>query len=154
MLRAAARRDGAGVCRVGEGGAKTGQGEEGSGKSIVEAMLRYPELIAGVGRPCTDMMRAHPGRVVVKVGAAGGYCGLLTREGCGIALKVEDGHTEAAALAMSAILAELGVRPQPETLRSQPVVNTRGETVGELRVNGGLLRAKDAAGTGRDVYDA
>src|SRR5213594_4465435 len=38
---------------------------------IVEAMLRRPDLIAGEGRPCTDLMRAHPGRVLAKVGAEG-----------------------------------------------------------------------------------
>lgn len=116
--------------------------------------MRHPELVAGEGRPCTEMMRAHPGRVVVKTGAAGVYCGLLTREECGIALKVEDGHGPAAVLAMSAILAELGVRPQPETLASQAIINTRGETVGELRVNGGLMHAKDAGEMPRDVYHA
>ena len=107
---------------------------------VLEAMLRHPELIAGEGRPCTDMMRAHPGRVVVKVGAEGVYCGLLTQEGHGVALKVEDGHTVAAALAMAAVLAELGLRPQPPALVSHSTVNTRGETVGELRVNGGLQK--------------
>jgi len=108
--------------------------------AIVECMLRHPDLIAGEGRPCTDMMRAHPGRVVVKVGAEGVYCALLTQEGHGVALKVEDGHTVAAALAMAAVLAELGLRPQPPALVSHPTVNTRGETVGELRVNGGLQK--------------
>src|SRR2546422_4359034 len=107
---------------------------------VVEAMLRHPELIAGQDRPCTDMMRAHPGRVVVKVGAEGVYCGLLTQEGHGIALKVEDGHTVAAALAMAAVLAELGLKPQPPALVSPPTANTRGETVGEVRVIGGLER--------------
>src|SRR6266705_1260711 len=38
---------------------------------IVEAMLRHPDLIAGEGRPCTEIMRAHPGRVIAKVGAEG-----------------------------------------------------------------------------------
>src|SRR6266849_2969846 len=99
--------------------------------AIVESMLRHPDLIAGDGRPCTEMMRAHPGRVVAKVGAAGVYCGLLPREGWGIALKVEDGHGPAAVVAMAAMLAELGLRPQPAHLVSQPIVNTRGETVGE-----------------------
>jgi len=116
---------------------------------VLEAMLRHPELVAGAGRPCTAMMRAHPGRVITKVGAAGVYCGWLVREGWGIALKIEDGHTESAVLAMVAILAELGLRPQPEELQSQPIVNTRGETVGELRVNGGLEHKKDGGrGTG------
>src|SRR5439155_25242495 len=50
---------------------------------VVEAMLRHPELIAGEGRPCTVLMRAHPGRVITKVGAEGVYCALLVREGLG-----------------------------------------------------------------------
>ena len=112
---------------------------------IVEAMLRHPDLIAGDGRPCTDMMRAHPGRVVAKVGAAGVYCGSLTQEGWGIALKVADGHGAAAVIAMAAVLSELGLRPQPERLVSQPILNTRGEAVGEMRINGGLERGNDAA---------
>src|SRR5437773_1596791 len=99
---------------------------------IVEAMLRRPDLIAGEGRPCTDLMRAHPGRVLAKVGAEGVYCALLVREGLGIALKVQDGHGVAAALALAAVLEELGLRPRPATLIARPNVNTRGETVGEL----------------------
>src|SRR3989441_2863279 len=87
---------------------------------VIEAMLRHPDLIAGEGRPCTELMRAHPGRVVVKVGAEGVYCGLLTQEGQGIALKVEDGHTIAAALAMAAVPAELGLRPLPPALLARP----------------------------------
>src|SRR6266705_3003862 len=99
---------------------------------LVEAMLRHPELLAGEGRPCTDMMRAHPGRVVTKVGADGVYCALLTQERLGVALKVEDGHGASAALAMAAVLAELGLRPQPATLVAKPVTNWRGEPVGDL----------------------
>jgi L-asparaginase II len=107
---------------------------------ILEAMLHHPDLIAGQGRPCTDMMRAHPGRVVTKVGAEGVYSALLVREGLGVALKVEDGHGPASALAMAAVLAELGLVPQPESLLVRPIANSRGETVGEMRVNGGLSR--------------
>ena len=105
---------------------------------IVEAMLKHPDLIAGSDRPCTDMMRAHPGRVITKVGAEGLYCAVLLQEGLGVALKVADGHGVAAALALAAVLEELGLRPRPASLVARPNVNTRGETVGELRVNGGL----------------
>lgn len=108
--------------------------------AILEAMLHHPELIGGEGRPCTELMRAHPGRVVAKVGAEGIYSALLIREGLGVALKVEDGHSLASALAIAAVLAELGLKPQPATLLRRPIVNSRGETVGEMRVNGGLER--------------
>jgi L-asparaginase II len=107
---------------------------------ILEAMLLHPELIAGVGRPCTEMMRGHPGRVFTKVGAEGVYSALLVREGLGIALKVVDGHSLASALAIAAVLIELGLRPQPSSLIRKPITNSRGETVGEMRVNGGLTR--------------
>ncbi|HET9385150.1 MAG TPA: asparaginase [Gemmatimonadales bacterium] len=107
---------------------------------VLEAMLLHPELIAGPGRPCTELMRAHPGRVVTKVGAEGVYSALLVREGLGVALKVVDGHSVASALAIAAVLAELGLRPQPSSLIRKPITNSRGETVGEMRVNGGLTK--------------
>ena len=107
---------------------------------IVQAMLHHPELIAGEGRPCTEMMRAHPGRVVAKVGAEGVYSALLIRESLGVTLKVEDGHSVASALAIAAVLAELGLRPQPASLMKRPITNSRGEVVGEMRVNGGLTK--------------
>ena len=101
-------------------------------------MLHHPELIAGERRPCTEMMRAHPGRVITKVGAEGVYSALLVRERLGVALKVEDGHGPAAALAMASVLEQLALRPQPASLSAQPNLNTRGEVVGELRVFGVL----------------
>ena len=106
--------------------------------AVLEAMVLHPELVAGEGRPCTELMRAHPGRVVTKVGAEGVYSALLVREGLGVTLKVEDGNSLAASLAIAAVLAELGLKPQPTWLLTKPITNSRGETVGEMRVNGGL----------------
>jgi len=111
--------------------------------AIVQSMMRHPDLIAGEGRPCTELMRAHPGRVVVKVGAEGVYCALLPRDGLGVAIKVADGHALASALALAAVLEQLGLRPRPASLTAWPLLNTRGEPVGELRVNGGLEQQKD-----------
>ena len=107
---------------------------------ILEAMVLHPELIAGQGRPCTEMMRAHPGRVVTKVGAEGVYSALLVRERLGVALKVVDGHSLASALAIASVLAELGLKPQPASLLRKAITNSRGETVGEMRVSGGVER--------------
>ena len=107
---------------------------------ILEAMLRHPELIAGVGRPCTEMMQAHPNRVITKIGADGVYSALLVQEGLGVSLKVEDGHGPASILAIATVLEELGLRPMPAALREKPLMNSRGETVGGLRIRGGLTR--------------
>ncbi|MGH7675362.1 MAG: asparaginase [Gemmatimonadales bacterium] len=123
--------------------ARLGSGERGAGAGrVVDAMLAHPELIAGEGRPCTEIMRAHPGRVVAKVGAEGVYAALVLPQGFGVALKVDDGHDGAAALTIAAVLAELGLA-SPPSLAERPVLNSRGERVGELRVNGRLARQND-----------
>ena len=46
-------------------------------QALREAMMAHPDLVAGEGRACTDLMRAAPG-VAVKMGAEGVY----TRESC------------------------------------------------------------------------
>src|SRR5258708_21751790 len=114
--------------------ARLGSGESAvvaaGANRITEAMLRHPELVAGEGRPCTDMMRAHPGRVITKVGADGVYSALLTQERLGVALKGEDGHGASAALAMAAGVGDLGRRPPPEARVAPPGANRRGEPGG------------------------
>src|SRR6266850_2264075 len=131
--------------RISDFGLRIGEGEVKSAitnpqSAIVEAMLHHPELVAGEGRPCTEIMRAHPGRVVAKVGAEGVYSALLIREGLGVTLKVEDGHSLASTLAIAAVLAELGLKPQPPSLLKKPITNSRGGTEGEMWVKGGLSR--------------
>lgn len=124
--------------KLGAADANGGRRAHSTPPGVVDSMLRHPELVAGEGRPCTELMRAYPGRVVTKVGAEGVYCALLVREGLGVALKIGDGHGVAAALALAAVLEGLSLGPRPASLSTRPVKNTRGDTVGELRVSGGI----------------
>ena len=50
------------------------------------------------------------------------------------------GRSLASALAIASVLHELGLKPQPSSLLRKAISNSRGETVGEMRVNGGLER--------------
>jgi L-asparaginase II len=122
--------------------ARLGASQEPAPRKVVQAMTRRPDLIAGRGRPCTALMRAYPGRVLAKVGAAGVYGATLLDRGMGIALKVEDGDTWAAVLALWAVLEQLQLDPLPsETLpqfAALPIRNTRGETVCSLQASGRL----------------
>ena len=101
---------------------------------ILRAMTSHPELVAGTGRACTALIRAAEGRAVVKVGAEGVYAGMILERGLGIALKIDDGATRAAETAIAAVL--LSLKVANETARAfvcAPVLNTRGEPVGERR---------------------
>ncbi|MFH0809430.1 MAG: asparaginase [Pseudomonadota bacterium] len=109
---------------------------------LVAACLAHPEMIGGEGRICTDAMRAAPG-VLAKTGAEGGYALALTRQGLGVALKVDDGAPRAVQSCVAEILDNLGLLDDDGRLalaryRNPEVRNFRGEVVGEIRP---LLRA-------------
>lgn len=119
---------------------------------VRDAMLAHPELIAGEGRICTELMRAIPGQVIAKVGAEGIHCAAIPAAGLGIALKVEDGDMRASGPALIEILRILAPRLPVEArlpagaLQSSAVHllrNTRGVRIGEIRA-AGTLRFLDA----------
>ncbi len=109
-------------------------------KRIVEAMMRYPELIGGTERLDTMLMKAAPGKIISKVGADGVWlCGVLPSDkhpsGLGIALKVEDGddHRGRPVIAVE-ILRQLDILVEgdlPE-LSPMPIKNRRGDVVGAV----------------------
>ena len=100
------------------------------GARAADAMRSHPELIRGDGAADTELMRLGEGWVA-KGGAVGHLC--ARRDGLGIALKVEDGAQRPIRPGLASFLARLGFATGD--LADAPMVNSRGETVGELRVH-------------------
>lgn len=98
------------------------------GSRVADAMRARPELVRGDGAPDTELMRL--GGWVAKGGAEGLLC--ASRDGLGLALKVEDGAQRPLGPALAAFLGRLGF--EAGALADAPVVNSRGEVVGALRV--------------------
>lgn len=82
---------------------------EGAACDLVAAMKAHPDLVAGEGRACTELMNAMAGPTVIKTGAEGVFIAILPERGLGVALKIEDGATRASECAMAALLVRLGV---------------------------------------------
>lgn len=103
---------------------------------LVEAMHGHPDLVAGEGRACTQLMRAMNG-TVIKTGAEGVFTGILPEQGLGITLKITDGATRASNTAIAALLARCGVLdPGSEAARAYletPVLNRRDIVAGHVR---------------------
>ncbi len=78
-------------------------------KTLVSAMGKHPELVAGEMRACTELMRAMDGKVAIKTGAEGVFAAIIPERGIGVALKIEDGATRASECAITALLVRLGV---------------------------------------------
>jgi len=108
---------------------------------LVAAMARHPELVAGEGRACTEMMRAMGGRASIKTGAEAVFVAILPGSGLGIAVKIEDGGTRAAEAAIAALLVRLGVAEAAHPMirkRLNPVQTNRRD------IETGFVRVTDA----------
>lgn len=109
---------------------------------VMQAMTAHPELVAGTGRVCTDLMREAPG-LVVKTGAEGVYIAIVPSLGLGAALKIDDGASRSSETAIAGLLIALGALPDDgaaAALARAPVPNTRGVPVGERRARFDVIR--------------
>ncbi len=107
-----------------------------------DAMIAHPELVAGTGGACTDLMQAADGKAAVKTGAEGVYVAILPDTCLGVALKISDGATRAAEIAIAALLVRLGAieRDHPVARRhlERPIRNWDGVITGTERAAPGL----------------
>ena len=118
--------------------AAPGSGARGAARQrLVQAMMRHPELVAGEGRACTDLMRAMGGRVAVKTGAEAVFIAIIPDRGLGIALKIQDGGTRGSEAAIAALMLRLGLLqpgdPAARKYLTGPILNWRGKDTGHLR---------------------
>ncbi len=76
-------------------------------KRLINACMAAPFYVAGSRRACTDLMQLAPGRIFVKTGAEGVFCGAVPELGLGFAMKCDDGATRAAEIMVTRLLAQL-----------------------------------------------
>ncbi|MFI5243405.1 MAG: asparaginase, partial [Gemmatimonadales bacterium] len=119
-------------------GAAAAAGDEAPAR-IVAAIAAHPFLFGGTDRFDTVLVEETKGRAISKVGAEGVHAVAVPSEGFAIALKVADGATRAQHPAVLALLQRLGVLPStlPQRLATfarTPIINTRNEVVGDVRV--------------------
>lgn len=107
-----------------------------------DAMIAHPELVAGTGGACTELMLAAEGRAAAKTGAEGVYVAILPDRGLGVALKITDGATRAAEIAIAALLVRLGAiergHPVAQRYLERPIRNWDGLVTGAERAAPGL----------------
>jgi L-asparaginase II len=112
-------------------------------QQLVAAMTQHPDLVAGEGRACTNLMRAMGGKVAIKTGAEAVFIAIIPEKRMGVALKISDGATRASECAIAAILVSLGVLDanHPETVKymNAPLLNRRDINCGVVRPAAELL---------------
>ena len=71
---------------------------------IFDAATARPSLVRGSNSLDTELMTAFAGRLMIKVGAEGVFCGALRDKGWGFALKIDDGNMIAAETVVANLL--------------------------------------------------
>lgn len=119
-----------------------GSARERAAARLWRAMVAYPELVAGEGRACTNLMRALGGKAAVKTGAEAVFVAIVPGLKRGIALKILDGGTRASEAAITALLVRMGLldvgHPVVGKYLTDPMRNRRGIAVGEMRLSSGF----------------
>lgn len=107
--------------------------------TLLSAVEAHPHLIAGTGRPCTILTEHLTAGGLVKSGAEGVYGAVLSGLGIGVAVKVDDGASRAAATIITNVLDRLGALDRGskpvEDLVAPEITNTMGDTVGRIRIS-------------------
>lgn len=119
------------------GASDSGDTSERAATRLWQAMVAHPDLVAGEGRACTELMRACSEPVALKTGAEAFFIAILPRRRLGVALKIADGGTRGAECAIASILVRLGVldpaHPAALRYRNAPIVNWRGIETGMIK---------------------
>lgn len=112
---------------------------------IFRVMFQNPEMIAGTGGFCTELMRVTHGKLVGKVGAEGVYCVGVRQRNIGFAVKLESGNRTMLPPIVIRLLEDLDLlSPQELTrlgeFRVIPNVNDVKTQVGEIKATGFELK--------------
>ena len=107
-------------------------------KRLRLAQASAPFMVAGTDRLDTALLEAGQGRLQVKMGAEGVYCGALADRELGFALKCEDGSLRGQEALVIALLDAIGeheiLARLPDKVRHQRITTARGAVVGDMSV--------------------
>jgi L-asparaginase II len=131
------------LLRLAQGFAKLASGRDDARfarapRLLADAMLRYPEMVAGEARSDLALMQAGRGDWLAKIGAEGVQAIGIRSAGVGIAIKIADGNKRALRPVIAAVLEQLALLDSAASValaewRAPVVRNYRGIATGAIR---------------------
>ncbi len=113
-------------------------------KTVIEAVSKYPFMVAGSKRYCTDLMQICAPQIIGKTGAEGIFCISLPEQKIGVCIKIDDGKMLPQYNVAQAFVEATGLFDQ-ETLKplhhylQSDLTNFNKFTVGEIKAVDGLF---------------
>lgn len=106
-------------------------------KTVFDSMNEFPEMVAGDGEFCTELMQVTKGKLIGKAGCEAVYCISVKERNLGICIKIIDGNERAVYPAVMELLRKLDIL-RPSEFNSlkhwhrQELKNNLGEIIGEI----------------------
>jgi L-asparaginase II len=110
---------------------------------IVDAVSKYPFMVAGSKRYCTDMMQITAPQIIGKTGAEGIFCMTFTEQKLGVCIKIDDGkmlpqyNVAQALVNASGLFNQDKLAPLQQHLQT-PITNFNKLTTGAIKVSEAL----------------
>lgn len=107
---------------------------------ITRAMEKYPQMVSGEGRLCTDLLIHLKDKVIPKGGANAFYALAIKNHGLGLAIKIESGEGHLLPSIVLESLLQIGIISPEEkkpfkNYLDQKIINHQGEVVGETLID-------------------
>jgi L-asparaginase II len=123
-------------------------------ETIIRAMTKYPYLVAGTKRYCTEMMHLCGDRVFGKTGADGVYSLGFIKEKIGCTIKIDDGLMGPQYAVAQEIIEKTGIFPEDKIAPlynyiEAPITNWNKYTTGVQSVNQKLFETVPELGDQR-----
>ncbi|WP_026894533.1 asparaginase [Clostridiisalibacter paucivorans] len=112
---------------------------------IITSMTKYPEMVGGTNRICTDLMKICGDRLFAKSGASAYYAIGLKDKGIGIAFKIEDGNSKIMPAIVLETLKQLKIITDKELKQLEKyyildIKNHKKEIVGQTKTEFDLIK--------------
>jgi L-asparaginase II len=113
-------------------------------KIVIEAISKYPFMVAGSKRYCTDMMQIYAPKIIGKTGAEGIFSLGLTEQKIGVCIKIDDGkmlpqyNVAQAFIEASKLFSDENLQPL-HYYKQEELYNFNKFVTGEIKVREGLF---------------
>ena len=101
-------------------------------KRIFDSCVKFPEITGGSKSINSILTKLSKGKIFVKNGAEGVFVAIIPEQKSALAVKIIDGASRAAEVAIAGLLSELKIINN-EKIKKKPIKNSAGQIIGSMK---------------------
>ncbi len=101
-------------------------------KRIVDSCVKFPEITGGSKSVNSILTKLSKGKAFIKNGAEGVFVAIIPEKKSALALKITDGASRAAEVAIAGLLSELKI-VNNEKMKKRPIKNSANRVIGHMK---------------------